>query len=255
MRVKPGDRYLVLDLDADSAEAAVVEAGHSAGGDERQLRVLSYVHEWLRESEQEGKAECTSQLEELLRQTLRQAARQGYSGNDLTGVIVTGEGGQHPQFKQVIHDIFAGMPIYDTRFLDAAACGAAALTAGYDTCGYIRHDYGLRYLAQDHYQYRLLTASGTFYPSDGPVAELTIKASYEGQQEYALFIYRLEQGGSHCINEDNPLILTAGEPAGYGQDAVQASISIDGAGKLLVTACEVGSKKLLADNAPVARLM
>ncbi|SMC70846.1 rod shape-determining protein [Sporomusa malonica] len=257
MRIKPEDRYLVLDLDAGIVEAAVVQAGHSLGCDERQLRVLSHVREWLMGPTvgQASDNECANQLETILQQTLRQAARLGYAGDDLAGVIVTGDGGQQLPFKQGIHDFFVGIPIYDKRLLDAAACGAAALTAGFDACGYIRHNYGLRYLDQDHYQYRLLTVSGTFYPSDGPVAELTIRAGYEGQQEYALFIYRLEQGGSHCINEDSPLIITTGAPASSGQAAIQASISIDGAGQLVVTAYEVGSKQILVNNAPAAKLM
>ncbi|HWR44701.1 hypothetical protein [Sporomusa sp.] len=258
MPVKPEDRYIVIDLDTHIVETAIVQAGKEPGGDnERRLRVLSHVREWLIEPEtgQERDNACASQLEYILRQTLRQAAGLGYTGDTFAGVIVTGSGGQQPLFKATIHKFFAGIPIYDKHLLDAAACGAATLTAGIDACGYIRHNYGVRYLDQDEYQYRLLAASGTFYPSVGPVVELTIKASYEGQQEYALFIYRLEAGGNHCINEEDPLIVTTGVPARCGQPAIQASISIDGAGQLSVTACEVGSGRIIADKAPAAKLI
>ncbi|MDF2568821.1 MAG: hypothetical protein K0R55_425 [Sporomusa sp.] len=258
MLVKPEDRYLVLDVDDGVVEAAVVQAGQKPRWDgECRLRVLSHVREWLMEpaSKLECDSECVIQVNDILQQTLRNAARLGYARRDLAGVIVTGDGGRQPSVKEAVHGFFAGIPIYDQHLLDAAACGAAALTAGFNACGYIRNNYGLRYLDHDHYQYRLLAASGTFYPSDGPIAALTIKASYEGQQEYALFIYRLEQGGSQCINEDSPLIITTGQPANRGQEAIQASISIDGAGQLMVTAHVIGSGQMLVDNTPVAKIM
>ncbi|MDF2874530.1 MAG: hypothetical protein K0R22_1213 [Sporomusa sp.] len=258
MPVKPEERYIVIDLETAIVEIAVVQTGKESVGDsERRLRVLSHIREWLIdvENEQEPNDPIVSQFEHILRQTLRQIARLGYDGDTFAGVIVTGSGGQQPLFKAVIDKFFAGIPIYDKHLLGAAACGAAALTAGIDACGYIRYNYGVRYLVQDEYQYRLVATNGTFYPSVGPVAELTIKASYDGQQEYALFIYRLGDGADHCINAENPLIVMTGEPARCGQPAIHASISIDGAGQLAVTACEVGSGRVIADNVPAAKLM
>ncbi len=257
LSVKPEERFVVINLEADLAEVVVVQAGKEAEGDtERHLQVLSHVRDWLLEPEpgQDQELVIYTQLEHILRQALRQTAGRGYAGDDYAGVVLTGSGRAQSLYKQVVHSFFAGIPVYDKYMFSAAACGAASLAARVDACGYIRHNYGVRYLQQGQYGYHMVAASGTFYPSDGPVAELVVKASYDGQQEYALFIYRLGGADSCCINGENPLILTAAQPARAGQPAIRATLSIDGAGQLAVTACDAGSGQLITAAVPAVKL-
>lgn len=256
--VKPEDRFIVVDLEADLAEVVIAQAGKEAGGEpERHLRILSHIRDWLIEPEpgQDQDLAMYTQLEQLLQQALRQTAGRGYGGDGYAGVVVTGSGGLPALDPSVVKAFFAGIPVYDQYSLSAAACGAASLAAGTDACGYIRHSYGVRYLEQGQYRYQLLAASGTFYPSAGPVAELSIKASYDGQQEYGLFIYRLELGAGHCVNGEEPLILRTGQPGRSGQPAIRATLRIDGTGQLSVTACEAGSGQVIATNVPVVKLI
>ncbi|QDR83221.1 hypothetical protein [Sporomusa termitida] len=256
--VKPGDRFIVIDLEAELAEVAVAQAGQEADGNkERRLRVLSHVRDWLIEPEpgQDQELVIHTQLEHILRQALRQTAGRGYDGDGYAGVVLTGSGGLPALYKQAVHTFFAGIPVYDQCLLSAAACGAASLAAGIDACGYIRYNYGVRYWEPGQYRYQPVAARGTFYPSAGPVAELVIKASYDGQQEYALFIYRLGVEAGYCINGENPLILRTDQPALSGQPVIRATLSIDGAGQLSVTACDAGSGQIIAAAVPVVKLM
>lgn len=249
MPLKPAKRFLVIDIEDDCIEAAVAQLALGAGSsDARRLRIVAHGREWL--TEQEEVADC----EQLLQRTLRQADGLGYAGGALAGVIVTGSSRWCSGLRNILQRLLGGVPLYDRNLRQAAACGAAALTAGSDACGYIRYNYGVRCLDNDKYHYRQLVAGGTFYPSDGPVAELTIKASYQDQQQFALFIYRLEDSGSYCVNEDNPLIISASAPVGCGLPAIYAGVSIDGAGQLRITAYEAGNGRLLVDNVPAAKL-
>jgi|GEM_PF-2446528 len=219
MLLKPAERFLVIDIEDDCIEAAVAQVALGAGSsDARRLRIVSYGREWL--TDQEEVAAC----EQLLQRTLRQAGGLGCAGGTLAGIVVTGSSRWCSGLRNILQRSLGGIPLYDRNLRQAAACGAAALTAGSDACGYIRHNYGVRYLDSDKYHYRQLVASGTFYPSDGPTVELTIKASYQDQQQFALFIYRLED--SYCVNEDSPLIITASAPVGCELPAIYAGLMV-----------------------------
>ncbi|CVK19029.1 hypothetical protein [Sporomusa sphaeroides] len=281
MPLKPEAVYVVITVNADMVEAVIVRVTIPAGKEnmadarclmsgpggcypysggsgsfsqddtsKRHLRVLSRCAEWLTGEEPGGEP---MQLTAIVQQVLREAERLGYPVGSLAGAVVTGSS-VTPAIVAALHSLFTGIPVYDKQPLAAAACGGAALAAGEDACGYIRHSYGLRFLAAAGYQYRELVGAGMFYPSTGAVGEFTVKASYDGQQEFALFIYRLEDGGQ-CINEDNPLILTTRLPAAKGQAVLTVSVSLDSAGQLLVTATAAGSGELLADRAVVAKLV
>ncbi|MGL5514133.1 MAG: hypothetical protein ACRDBM_12980 [Sporomusa sp.] len=248
MPLKAAERFLVIDIEDDCIEAAVAQVALRAGSsDARRLRIVAHGREWL--TEQEEVADC----EQLLQRILRQADGLGCAGGALAGIIVTGSSRWCSGLRDILQRLLGGVPLYDRNLRQAAACGAAALTAGSDACGYIRHSYGVRYLDNDKYHYRQLVPGGTFYPSDGPIAELTIKASYQDQQQFALFICRLED--SYCVNEDSPLIITVSAPVGCGLPAIYAGVSIDGAGQLRITAYETGNGRLLIDNVPAAKLI
>lgn len=256
MPLKPEAVYSVVTIHADVIETVIVQAIGSkektanAGAFKRHLRVLSRRAEWLTG---EAPDEATMLLATTIQQALREVERLGYPVSKLTGAIVTGSG-VNPEILEIVHDLFAGIPLYDQQPFTAAACGGAALVAGEDACGYIRHRYGLRFLTPSGYQYRELVDEGMFYPSTESVCEFTVKATYDGQQKFALLIYRLEDG-MQCINEENPLVLTIQTPVARGQDVFTVNASLDSAGQLLVTAQAVGSGEILADRVPVAKLV
>ncbi len=251
MPVRPEDVYMVVNADTDMIETVIVQAIPGTGdADPRNIRVLSYKQVFLLEAA--GAGEPAPALTALLQQTLRGAELLGYTAGNLAGTVVTGCGVQ-AELLAAIHSFFAAVPVYDRRPLTAAACGAAILTAGAGTCGYLRHSYGLRYLRSDGYAYHRLVNAGCFYPSDGPVADFAVKASYDGQQEMALFIYRLDDG-EQCLNEDKPLILTAAGPRARGQVGFHVSVGVDSNGQLVATVSEAGSGAVVGDRLPVAKL-
>lgn len=252
MPVKPEAVYIVLNVNADIVNAVIVRAApYNCDETERHIRVLSQSDGWLACADEHN--EPTLTITAVIQQALREAELLGYSAGSLSGVVVTGSNLSNA-IKDIIYNFFAGIPIYDKQPMAAAACGAAALAAGLDTCGYIRHRYGLRFLADTGYQYRELVAEGIFYPTNEPVAEFVIRASYDGQREFALYIYRLGDK-EQCINEEVPLILTTRFPATRGQAVIAVKASIDSAGQLVVTATELGGLTIVADNVPIAKLV
>ncbi len=252
MPVKSEAVYSVINVSADAIDAVVVQAApHTSDEFQRHIRVLSRSGDWL--TSEDKNDEPKMQLTVIIQQALKEAKRRGYPVSTMTGVVVTGSG-VRPDTIENVQNLFAGLPVYAKQPFVAAACGAAALSAGAETCGHLCHSYGLRFLGESGYQYHELVPQGMFYPSKEPVAEFIIKASYDGQQEFALFIYRLVDGGQ-CINEDSPLILTTPIPAARGQDMITVSASVDSAGQLVITAKVIVSCRIIADSVPAARLV
>lgn len=247
MRLKPEDLFIIFDMSAAYVEAAVVqvrpEAGESGSG--RHVRVISYNAAWL------GAEEPAVALKDTSKQVLRTAAVKGYSADSLAGVIITGWA-IPTDLVTVIQEHFAGTPCYEHETMAAAACGAVMLSAGIAGCGCIQHRYAVRYWGKDGYHYRELVPQGLFYPSDGPVGELIIRASYDGQQEFAILLYRNQE---QCINADNPLLLTIEKPATVHQPVIRVSAGLDGAGHLLITAYDIKNGAIIIENTVVAKLV
>ncbi len=251
MRVKPEDRYMVLTISDEYLEAAMVQAINQEDEDSncRHIRVVSYSSGWVTEAD--TAVQLPQVLSATVRQVLREAELLGYTIASLAGVVVTGSA-VNPALLPTIHELFAGVTIYDRAPLAAAAYGAAILSAGIDGCGYLRHSYAVRYLAEDGYHYREVVPQGMFYPSDGPIAELTIKASYDGQQQFALLLYRMK---AQCINEDSPLVLMSGAPAVRGQQVMTIELSLGAAGQLQATARELMNGNVIAESIVAAKLV
>jgi len=252
MKVKPGDVYIVVRLNAEFLEAAMVQAASHAGdgSNGRHVRVLSYSSAWLTD-EAELDIQPEQQLAVLLRQVLRQAGLLGYTAASLAGVVVSGSAVKN-QMVATVQELFPSIAIYDKQPLAVTACGAAVLAADVDGSGYLRYSYGLRYLAKNGYQYCEIVPQGQFYPSDGLVAEFTIKASYDGQQEFGLLLYRMDE---QCINEDSPLLLRTSTAAIKRQAVIAVKARLDGAGQLVVIAQELASGDVIADNKVAAKLV
>ncbi len=200
-----------------------------------------------------------AKIEAALRQVLKGAEGLGYSLNSLQGVVLAGGLSIMPSVRELVYRFFAGIPVYDRQPVDAVACGAAALAAGEDACGYIRHSYGLRYLTGEEYCYKSLVVSGLFYPSAGPVATVIIKASYDRQRQYGLFIYRQgnagEQDGNICLNADNPLIISVEYPAEKGEAALKIEFYVDGNRCLVAKIWDLSQGCVIIGDKPVTRLI
>lgn len=249
MPVRPEIVYMVSKINTDSILAAIVQVVPHSRERARYIRIISARQDWL-DCQEDVAPDII--LANNLRQTLRGAARLGYADSSLAGVVVTGSQVK-PDMLAVIHKHFPAIPVYDKHSIDAAACGAAILASDAGGCGCLRYSYGLRYLAGNYYQYRELVTKGSFYPSVESITEFTIKASYDGQREFGLFIYRLEDG--HCINDSKPVILSMEEPVDSGQSAITVAVSLDSAGQLVVTAVEAATSRVVADQLPVVKLV
>ena len=251
MKVKPKEIFIVFDISAEHLETALVQADNleRETGSGRHIRVISHRAAWLAEEEPEAAAFQT--LEHISRQVLRDAAVMGYTADSLTGVIVTGcELDQG--LLTAIREQFAGVAIYDGEPMAAAACGAAILSAGIAGCGYVQHSYTVRFWGEAGYHYREIVPQGLFYPSDEPVAELIIKASYDGQKEFAILLYRNEE---QCVNADDPLLFTLEKPSLAHQPVIRINAGLDGAGNLVITAYDIGSGVIIMDNKAIAKLV
>lgn len=249
MKIKPGAHYLVLRLSDEYIEAAMVQAVNQTGSSKRHTRVISYGADWLMEDGDDQ--DLQQALLAIIRQVLREAALLGVTAEQLAGVVATGSR-INAKLPAMVQQLFPAIALYGQRPWTAAACGAVLLTAGLDGCGYLRDRYTVRYLAGNTYQYHELVARGTFYPSGNPVAEFVIKASYDGQREFALWLYRNE---NQCVNENNPLILATALPAVAGQEIIHIQASLDGAGQLVVTAVELASGNIIMDRIIAAKLI
>jgi molecular chaperone DnaK (HSP70) len=250
MKVKPEDIYIVVNMDAAYLEAAVVQAINQTGngGNSRHIRVLSYGAGWLTDKEDDEPSRSSAAI---VHQVLREAELRGYTLADLAGAIVTGSAVQC-NIIAALRKCFAGVTIYDREPLATVACGAAVLSAGIDGCGYLRYGYTVRCLGEAGYHYREVVPRGTFYPNEGQIAELIIKASYDGQKEFAVLLYR---GEDQCINEENPLLFTLEKSADKGQPVIRIRARLDGAGQLLVTADDLINDTIIMDNKPAVKLV
>lgn len=247
MRLQPKDLFIVFAVSDAYLEAAVVQALNPDGqaGSGRHVRVISYSAAWLAAEEQ------AVVLTDITRQVLRDAAIKGYPADSLAGVVITGSAISSP-LMAVIREQFTGTALYEREPMVAVACGAAMLSAGIAGCGCIQHRYTVRYWGKDGYHYRELVPPGLVYPSDGPIGEMIIKAGYDGQQEFAVLLYRNEE---QCINADNPLVLTVDKPSLSCQPAIRIAARLTGTGQLAVTAYDIDSGAILMDNAVVAKLV
>jgi hypothetical protein len=174
------------------------------------------------------------------------------------------------------------------RPLDAVARGGAAFVAGVDFYDHIQHNYGLRHLDRKKgtYDYSIVVPRGTPYPTPEPVTRVTIKASYDGQSQLGMAIYelseqrqpsgggtlelvfdtsgaaRLSQVSPHdadrrsafWMNESNPTFLVADPPGKVGEARFDVSFSVDGNKRLLVSARDLQTGKIIYRDYPVIKL-
>ncbi|MEW6280252.1 MAG: Hsp70 family protein [Candidatus Eremiobacterota bacterium] len=227
-------------------------------------------------------------IDQTLRRALRAAGERGFDEESVKNVLLVGGSTLIPSVQRTLHRIFGRERVLLDRPIDAVARGAAAFVGGVDFYDHIQHDYGVRHMtAQGTYDYRVIVPRGTPYPC-ADVCALKVKAYLDGQTQLGLAIYEMGQtrrpregptgpvelvfdnsGAARLrpisvdeeerrtlfwMNEKQPTFLEANPPARKGETRFEARFSVDDKKRLLLTARDLTTGRLLYENYPVVRL-
>ena len=227
-------------------------------------------------------------IDHILRSALNAARDRGYAEEAIRDVLLVGGSSQIPSVQRVMRQIFGKERVRFDRPLDAVVRGAAAFIAGIDFFDYIQHDYAIRYVNPQAggYEFRTIIPHGTPYPTHAPVSRLIVKASYDGQTRLGLAIFEMgdlrrvhsstpvelvfdpsgaarlmqvshdeqERRSSFWMNENNLTFLVADPPARQGENRFEVEFNIDVNKRLLITARDVQTQRLVASDFPVVKL-
>ena len=171
--------------------------------------------------------------------------------------------------------------------MGAAARGAAAYAGGLQIYDFIQHDYAVRYQnrTSGEYAYHTFIRRGTHYPSAAPLAELTICAAYDGQTDFGLAVYELQQnslpkkneteiffemdGSARIVpltkqeeaaeqlfwlNERSPFFLHTDQPTHQGEARFKIHFEVDANKMLLVSALDLTDHSCPVSHQPVVKL-
>ena len=234
-------------------------------------------------------ADLIGGIDRLIRQVLNRARDRGYGEDQIKSVLLVGGSSQIPVVRTTLARIFGRDRLFADRPIDAVARGAAAFVGGVDFYDHIQHSYAIRHRdpKTSHWTYRPLVEAGSPYPSSEAIAELTVKASYDGQEQLGLAIFELGEqvcsnsttaatelvfdpaGGARILavsaneqerrshfwlNETAPTFLTPSQPLKAAEPAFQISFGIDGNKRLLLTAREIATGHQLYKDYPVIQL-
>ncbi len=234
------------------------------------------------------KHEAFTQIDRTIRRALNAARERGYDEEDIKTVLMVGGVSLIPSVRRAVQRIFGRERGMLNRPLDAVARGAAAFVAGVDFYDYIQHDYAIRYVNPKvgDYDYRTIVKHGTPYPTKEPVAQITVKATYDGQAQLGIAIFemgeRRRRGGEQPLelvfdpsgaarltsitpddedyrtyfwmNEGQPTFLTVAPPAKGGEARFQVEFKIDGNKRLLITVRDLKTGRLTHRDYPVVKL-
>jgi molecular chaperone DnaK (HSP70) len=229
-----------------------------------------------------------TQIDQTIRRALNAARDRGYDEDSVKAVLMVGGSSLIPSVQQTVQRIFGRERVLLRRPLDAVARGAAAFVAGVDFYDHIQHDYAFRYVdpKRGAYEYRPIVSRGTAYPTTEPVARMTVKASHDGQTHLGIAIFELGErrqsrearsvelvfdprGAARVrhltpeeedrqyyfwVNEHSPTFLQADPPAKRGEPRFEVEFGIDANKRLLITARDLKTKRLMYRNHPVVKL-
>lgn len=227
-------------------------------------------------------------LNGAVEQALARSREAGYDRDHIKAVLLVGGSSRIPSVRRAVRQLF-GDRVRHHRPLEAVALGAAAFVAGVDFYDHIQHDYALRFYNREKsdHDYRVIVKAGTPYPSEGPVAQLTVKASQDGQEYLGLSIYEVgrretpggaqgpvldlvfDPGGGarlqQCadpeivrhfwVNEKCPTFIHARPNAKRGDARFPVQFSIDGNKRLCVTVRDNHTGQTLLQDHPVIDLV
>jgi len=232
--------------------------------------------------------EAFATIDHTIRRALNASLERGYKEEHIKAVLMVGGSSQIPAIQRTLRRIFGRERVMLNRPLDAIARGAAAFVAGVDFYDHIQHDYAIRFINREKgdYDYRQIVQRGTAYPTNEPVARMTVKATYDGQTQLGIAIFEMgertrrgsedqvelvfdptgaarvmkltaneeEQRSLFWMNETNPTFLTADPPARQGEARFDVSFSIDGNKRLLISARDLADGRLTHRDFPVVKL-
>lgn len=230
-----------------------------------------------------------SEIDRTVRAALNAARERGYGDDSVQSVFMVGGSSQIPSVQSTLRRIFGTEMVNFNHPLDAIALGAAAYVGGAEFYDHIQHEYAIRFVnaTTGAHDYRVLVPRGTPYPTREPVARLTVKASYEGQQKLGLAIFEIGQqrssttpigavelvfdpGGAarlmpvtpqeqesrslFWMNEQNPTFLLADPPAHRSEPRFDIELSIDASKRLTLTSRDIHTGTLTHKDYPVVKL-
>lgn len=234
-------------------------------------------------------ADLIGAIDRLIRQALNRARDRGYGEDQIKSVLLVGGSSQIPVVRTTLARIFGRDRLCSDRPIDAVARGAAAFVGGVDFFDHIQHSYAIRHRdsTTGSWIYRPLVEAGSPYPSLEPIAALTVKASYDGQEQLGLAIFELGEqirssnssaptelvfdsaGGARLLvlsaneqerrshfwmNETAPTFLIPSQPLKAAEPAFRISFAIDANKRLLLTAREIATGRLQYSDYPVIQL-
>jgi molecular chaperone DnaK len=227
-------------------------------------------------------------ISQTLQRALAASAERGYSQDHLKSVLAVGGSGLIPAVRKTLERQFGRDRVQTRRPFDAVARGAAAFAAGVDFFDHIQHDYALEHTDMEtgERKYRTLLKAGTSYPTDKPLATVTIKATYDGQTQFGINIFELgyakraassrplelvfdpkgsvrltqlshQEADSRTrfwINEKSPTFLDGGEGARRGEACFKVNFEIDENKRLIITVEDLKTRGVPMSRYPVVRL-
>lgn len=227
------------------------------------------------------------QIDLTLRRALQAAQERGFAEDRIKAVLLVGGSSLVPSVQKLVQRVFGRERVRLRRPLDAVARGAAAFVSGLDFFDHIQHDYAVRHVSADgpDYDYRVIVRRGTPYPTREPVARLTVRAAYEGQTQLGVALFEMgerfkntpapvelvfdpagaarlrpvspedeERRYYFWVNEHSPTFLPADPPARRGEPRFEVEFGIDGNKRLLVTARDLQTNRLVFRDHPVITL-
>lgn len=229
-----------------------------------------------------------SEINACIQSALASAKERGYDQDAIQSVLMVGGGSQIPSIQRGLRQIFGKERIQCSRPMDAVVRGTSAFIAGIDFFDHIQHDYAIRHVnpQSGQYEYRVVVTRGTTYPTPQPIAEFSIKATFDGQKQLGVMIFEIgqaqhapdqaielifdpsgaarlmqispdqnEERSQFCMNEDHPTFLVADPPAIKGQSRFSIEFYIDANKRLTLTARDLQTGKLLFNQYPVVKLI
>lgn len=227
-------------------------------------------------------------VERVVGTALGRAREKGFEENAIKQVLLVGGSSMIPSVQRQMTRRFGRERVALSEPLTAVAKGAAAFVAGVDFFDHIQHDYAIQHVNPHSgaYEYRTLVEAGTPYPTREPVAELTVKASYDGQQDLGVAVYELagkhlrdtakpvelifdgagaprlmevsaderHQRSHFWMNEGAPTFLRAEPPGKRGEARFRVAFHIDDGKRLLLTADDVITGRRVHERTPVVKL-
>ena len=229
-----------------------------------------------------------SQIDGTIRRALNGAHERGYSEDQISAVLLVGGGSLIPSVQKTVQRIFGRDSVRLERPMDAVARGAASFAAGVDFYDHIQHDYAVRWVnpQKGDYDFKVIVKRGTPYPTEDAVARMTVKATYPGQTELGIPIFEISQrrrresrapaelvfdpsGAARLVhlspeeedrrnffwlNEHCPMFLQANPPAQQGEARFAVEFGIDTNKRLLITARDLKTGRVIHRNYPLVKL-